>query len=62
MFGLFFMGSHIGLGLAYWLAGTLGEAIGWRMMFMTLGVAGLILALVLVASAPLQATGVFAAG
>ena len=51
VFGLFFMGSHIGLGLAYWLAGTLGEAIGWRMMFMTLGVAGLILALVLVASA-----------
>ncbi|MDD9961136.1 MAG: MFS transporter [Gammaproteobacteria bacterium] len=51
VFGLFFMGSHIGLGLAYWLAGTLGEAIGWRMMFMTLGAAGLLLALVLVASA-----------
>ncbi len=51
VFGLFFMGSHIGLGLAYWLAGTLGEAIGWRMMFMALGAAGLLLALVLVASA-----------
>lgn len=54
VFGLFFMGSHIGLGLAYWLAGTLGETIGWRMMFMVLGVAGLFLALVLVASARFQ--------
>ena len=51
VFGLFFMGSHIGLGLAYWLAGTLGEVIGWRNMFMTLGAAGLVLALILVASA-----------
>lgn len=51
VFGLFFMGSHIGLGLAYWLAGTLGEAIGWRMMFMVLGAVGLVLALALVASA-----------
>ena len=54
VFGLFFMGSHIGLGLAYWLAGTLGEAIGWRMMFMVLGAAGLALALVLVVSARLK--------
>ena len=54
VFGLFFMGSHIGLGLAYWLAGTLGEAIGWRMMFMVLGAAGLVLALVLVTTARLK--------
>ncbi len=51
VFGLFFMGSHIGLGLAYWLAGTLGEVIGWRMMFMALGAAGLLLAVVLMAAA-----------
>ena len=49
-FGLFFMGSHIGLGLAYWLAGTLGEASGWRVMFYILGGSGAALALLLIAS------------
>ncbi|MGI9325191.1 MAG: MFS transporter [Pseudomonadales bacterium] len=53
MLGLFFMGSHIGLGLAYWLAGTLGEAIGWRSMFYVLGGLGIFLALVLIISARL---------
>jgi predicted MFS family arabinose efflux permease len=51
--GLFFMGSHIGLGLAYALAGTVGEAIGWRSMFFILGGSGVALALLLVVSARL---------
>jgi len=51
--GLFFMGSHVGLGLAYGLAGTLGEAIGWRSMFYVLGGSGVVLALLLVVSARL---------
>jgi predicted MFS family arabinose efflux permease len=51
VFGLFFMGTHIGLGLAYWLAGTLGDGIGWRTMFYVLGGLGIILTLVLLVSA-----------
>jgi len=43
VFGLFFMGSHIGLGLAYWLAGTFGDTVGWRQMFFVLGVLGIVL-------------------
>jgi MFS family permease len=51
VFGLFFMGSHVGLGLAYWLAGSLGEVIGWRSMFYGMGGLGIALVLVLVVSA-----------
>ena len=47
VFGLFFMGSHIGLGLAYWLAGNLGESVGWRQMFFVLGALGILLSFVL---------------
>ena len=43
VFGLFFMGSQIGMGLAYWLAGTFGEQIGWRQMFYILGGLGVLL-------------------
>ena len=48
VFGLFFMGSQIGLGLAYWLAGTFGETIGWRQMFYILGGLGVLLCLLLI--------------
>jgi sugar phosphate permease len=48
VFGLFFMGSQIGLGLAYWLAGTFGDQIGWRQMFYILGALGVLLAVMLV--------------
>jgi MFS family permease len=51
VFGLFFMGTHLGLGLAYWIAGTLGDGVGWRTMFYVLGGIGIALTLVLLVSA-----------
>lgn len=48
VFGLFFMGTHIGLGLAYWLAGHVGADIGWRNMFYLLGGLGVVISLLLV--------------
>jgi len=50
IFSLFFLGGHIGIGLAYWLAGTLGEALGWRQLFFYLGLAGMALCLLLLIS------------
>ena len=47
VFGVFFMGSHLGLGLAYWLAGSFGESVGWRQMFLILGIFGIALSGVL---------------
>jgi len=47
VFGLFFMGSQIGMGLAYWLAGNVGDDIGWRKMFLILGGLGVLMALLL---------------
>ena len=54
VFGLFFTGSHLGLGLAYWLAGTIGEAAGWRMVFYGLGAFGVVLTLALLISSHLM--------
>ncbi len=54
VFGIFFMGSHLGLGLAYWIAGTLGEGVGWRTMFYLLGGLGIGLTLVLLVSARIR--------
>lgn len=50
VFGLFFMGSHIGLGLAYWLAGNLGDVVPWREMFYFLGGLGVVMCLLLLAT------------
>jgi len=47
VFGLFFMGSQIGLGLAYWLAGNFGDELGWRKMFLVLGALGVLVSLLL---------------
>ncbi len=47
VFGMFFMGSQIGLGLAYWLAGSVGAEIGWRNMFLLLGALGVVCSLLL---------------
>ncbi len=43
--GLYFMGGHIGIALAYQIGGI--EAIDWRQAFITLGLTGLILAVIL---------------
>ena len=51
VFGLFFMGGHIGMGLAYWLAGNLGAITGWRQLFFTLGALGVLLSGVLLLAA-----------
>ena len=42
IFSLFFLGGHIGVGLAYWLAGTFGDTLGWRQLFFLLGSVGLL--------------------
>ena len=47
VFGMFFMGSQIGLGLAYWLAGQFGDDLGWRNMFLLLGALGILCSLLL---------------
>ena len=51
VFGLFFMGSHVGMGLAYWLAGNVGETTGWRQLFFILGALGILLSGVLLLAA-----------
>ena len=43
--GLYFMGGHIGIALSYQIGGI--EGIDWRQAFITLGIAGLILAVLL---------------
>lgn len=43
--GIFFMGIPAGVGLSFVLAGTLGNALGWRHTFFTLGALGVSLAL-----------------
>ncbi|EHQ57376.1 sugar phosphate permease [gamma proteobacterium HIMB55] len=43
--GLYFMGGHIGIALSYQIGGIAG--IDWRQAFMALGIAGLILAVLL---------------
>lgn len=42
--GIFFMGIPLGIGVAFLLAGSLGEALGWRHTFFCLGAAGLVIA------------------
>ena len=43
--GLYFMGGHIGIALSYQIGGIQG--VDWRQAFITLGIAGLILAVLL---------------
>lgn len=43
--GLYFMGGHIGIALSYQIGGIAG--VDWRQAFMALGIAGLILAILL---------------
>jgi MFS family permease len=43
--GFYYLGSPLGIGAAFLIAGTLGHEIGWRHCFMVLGAAGLILTL-----------------
>jgi len=43
--GLYFMGGHIGIALSYQIGGLAG--VDWRQAFITLGIAGLILAVLL---------------
>ena len=43
--GLYFMGGHIGIALSYQIGGI--EGVDWRQAFITLGIAGLILAVLL---------------
>lgn len=43
--GLYFMGGHIGIALSYQIGGIAG--VDWRQAFMALGIAGLILAVLL---------------
>ena len=62
VFGLFFMGSHIGLGLAYWLAGNLGDVVPWRQMFYFLGGLGLVMSLLMLATIRLVAHDVVEPG
>ncbi|MDM0019249.1 MFS transporter [Variovorax saccharolyticus] len=45
--GVFFMGIPMGIGVSFLLAGTFGAAHGWRSTFYTLGVAGVVIALLL---------------
>jgi len=40
--GVFFMGTPLGIGLAFVIAGSFGATLGWRPTFMALGVAGAI--------------------
>ena len=43
--GLYFMGGHIGIALSYQIGGI--EGVDWRQAFVTLGIAGLVLAVLL---------------
>ena len=43
--GLYFMGGHIGIALSYQIGGI--EGVDWRQAFITLGIAGLVLAVFL---------------
>ena len=43
--GLYFMGGHVGIALSYQLGGI--EGVDWRQAFITLGLAGLVLAVLL---------------
>jgi predicted MFS family arabinose efflux permease len=43
---IYTMGASVGIGLGYALGGWLGDAIGWRMTFVVVGLPGLVLALV----------------
>lgn len=45
--GVFFMGIPMGIGVSFLLAGTFGAAHGWRWTFHTLGVVGVVIALLL---------------
>jgi predicted MFS family arabinose efflux permease len=45
--GLFFMGIPMGIGVSFLLAGTFGATHGWRSTFNTLGVVGIVIALLL---------------
>ena len=44
---LFILGGHVGVGLAYWIAGNFGESVGWRNLFVSLGIIGLVFCLFL---------------
>jgi len=50
---VFFVGTHVGLGLAYWLAGTFGDTIGWRNLFLILGLSGVLFCVPLLLFTPL---------
>ena len=45
--GVFFTGIPLGLGGSYLVAGLLGPILGWRGVFLTLGLAGILLTLVM---------------
>lgn len=45
--GVFFVGTPLGIGLAFVIAGSMGVTLGWRGTFMALGVAGTFLTVVL---------------
>ncbi|QJQ32185.1 MFS transporter [Sphingomonas lacunae] len=45
--GIFFMGVPLGVGASFFLAGQLGPILGWRGVFVLLGLLGLILVLAL---------------
>ena len=44
--GLFFMGLPIGVGASFFIAGQLGPILGWRNVFIILGLIGLVLSFV----------------
>lgn len=44
--GLYFMGGHIGIALSYQIGSV--EGVGWRQAFITLGITGLILAVIVI--------------
>jgi len=43
--GFYYLGSPIGIGAAFLIAGTLGHQIGWRYCFVALGIVGVVLTL-----------------
>ena len=49
--GVFFMGVPLGIGASFLIAGKLGPILGWRAVFLMLGLLGLLLVLVVLALA-----------
>ncbi len=46
--GVFFMGVPLGVGASFFIAGQLGPILGWRNLFILLGLIGVVLSLVVV--------------